>query len=36
MPSPPADPAAPLVAIVACHGQGLFEFGCAVGLFAPD
>ncbi len=26
---------APLVAIVACHGQGLFEFGCAVGLFAP-
>jgi AraC family transcriptional activator FtrA len=35
MPSPPADPTAPLVAIVACHGQGLFEFGCAVGLFAP-
>ncbi|MBN5119496.1 DJ-1/PfpI family protein, partial [Stenotrophomonas maltophilia] len=35
MPSPPADPSAPLVAIVACHGQGLFEFGCAVGLFAP-
>lgn len=35
MPSPPAGPAAPLVAIVACHGQGLFEFGCAVGLFAP-
>ncbi|KAF1017426.1 MAG: HTH-type transcriptional regulator CdhR [Stenotrophomonas maltophilia] len=27
--------AAPTVAIVACHGQGLFEFGCAVGLFAP-
>lgn len=25
----------PTVAIVACHGQGLFEFGCAVGLFAP-
>lgn len=25
----------PLVAIVVCHGQGLFEFGCAVGLFAP-
>ena len=35
MPSPPADPTAPLVTIVACHGQGLFEFGCAVGLFAP-
>ena len=29
------DPTAPTVAIVACHGQGLFEFGCAVGLFAP-
>lgn len=27
--------APPTVAIVACHGQGLFEFGCAVGLFAP-
>lgn len=25
----------PRVAILACHGQGLFEFGCAVGLFAP-
>ena len=33
---PPHDPhAPPTVAIVACHGQGLFEFGCAVGLFAP-
>ncbi|WP_411850781.1 helix-turn-helix domain-containing protein [Stenotrophomonas sp. LGBM10] len=32
----PHDPhAPPTVAIVACHGQGLFEFGCAVGLFAP-
>lgn len=29
----PAD--APLVAILAFDGQGLFEFGCAVGLFAP-
>jgi AraC family transcriptional activator FtrA len=27
--------APPTLAIVACHGQGLFEFGCAVGLFAP-
>jgi len=26
---------APLVAIVACHGQGLFELGCATGVFAP-
>lgn len=31
----PAPTDAPTVAIVACHGQGLFEFGCAVGLFAP-
>ncbi|MCF7751024.1 transcriptional regulator FtrA [Bacillus subtilis subsp. subtilis] len=31
----PAPHAPPSVAIVACHGQGLFEFGCAVGLFAP-
>lgn len=35
MPSPIDPHAAPTVAIVACHGQGLFEFGCAVGLFAP-
>ena len=31
----PAPQAPPTIAIVAAHGQGLFEFGCAVGLFAP-
>ncbi|WDS36625.1 helix-turn-helix domain-containing protein [Pseudoxanthomonas sp.] len=35
MHSPSIPHAPPTVAIVACHGQGLFEFGCAVGLFAP-
>lgn len=35
MPANDDNTRAPLVAIVACHGQGLFEFGCAVGLFAP-
>ena len=35
MPSPHDPHTPPTVAIAACHGQGLFEFGCAVGLFAP-
>jgi AraC family transcriptional activator FtrA len=31
----PAPHAPPTIAIVAANGQGLFEFGCAAGLFAP-
>lgn len=35
MPHTPRASSAPLVAILAYESLGLFEFGCAVGLFAP-